>query len=130
LIDHFLEKFNGENNRSVTLDKGALQVFLSYNWPGNVRELENTIERLVIMSGTNKITPSDLPVSLSIRRVRSADTSSSLPASVKEIEKANILDALEKTGWVQAKAAKLLGLTSRQIGYKIRKYGIEERTFQ
>jgi Nif-specific regulatory protein len=130
LIEYFLKKFNAENNRSVTFDKSALQVFLSYNWPGNVRELENTIERLVIMSGTKRITASDLPVSLSIRRVKGADTSSSLTASVKEIEKANIMDALEKTGWVQAKAAKLLGITPRQIGYKIRKYGIEEKIFK
>ncbi|HDH53725.1 MAG TPA: nif-specific transcriptional activator NifA, partial [Nitrospirae bacterium] len=71
LIEHFLEKFNQENGRSVVLDKSALQVFLSYNWPGNIRELENTIERLVIMSPSEQITASDLPVSLSIQRVKS-----------------------------------------------------------
>lgn len=127
LIDHFLNKFNEENQRSVYLDKTALQVFLNYNWPGNVRELENTIERLVIMSGSDRITSADLPVSLSIRRVKSADKSSSLTANVEEIEKANIIDALEKSGWVQARAARILGITPRQIGYKIKKYGIEEK---
>lgn len=127
LIDHFLDKFNEENSRSVYLDKTALQVFLNYNWPGNVRELENTLERLVIMSSSDKITSADLPVSLSIRRVKTADKSSSLTANVKEIEKANILDALEKSGWIQARAARILGITPRQIGYKIKKYGIEEK---
>ncbi len=127
LIDYFLKKFNSENNRSVHLDKSALQVFLSYNWPGNVRELENTIERLVIMSGAERLTASDLPVSLSLRRIKSSSQSSSLTASVGEIEKSNIIEALEKTGWVQAKAARLLGITPRQIGYKIKKYGIEEK---
>ena len=127
LIDFFLEKFNKENNRSVVLDKGALQVFLNYNWPGNVRELENTIERLVIMSDSEKVTASALPVNLSIRRTKVSINSESLTANVEEIEKENIVNALEKTGWIQAKAARLLGITPRQIGYKIKKYGIEEK---
>jgi Nif-specific regulatory protein len=129
LIDYFLEKVNRENNRSVSPDKSALQVFLNYNWPGNVRELENTIERLVIMSGSDVITASALPVSLSIRRIKSTDTTTSLSleTDIQEIERANIMNALEKTGWVQAKAARLLGITSRQIGYKIKKYGLDEK---
>lgn len=128
LIDFFLEKFNKENNRLVALDKGALQVFLNYNWPGNVRELENTIERLVIMSGSDKVKASDLPVNLSMRRAKVSTNTESLTANVEEIEKDNIINALEKTGWIQAKAARLLGITPRQIGYKIKKYGIEEKS--
>ncbi len=126
LIDFFLKKFNKENNRSVLLDKGALQVFLNYNWPGNVRELENTIERLVIMSASEKVAASDLPVNLSIRRPKVSSKSESLTANVEDIEKENIVSALEKTGWIQAKAARLLGITPRQIGYTIKKYGIDE----
>lgn len=124
LIDYFLNKFNKENHRSVSLDKGALHVFLHYSWPGNVRELENTIERLVIMSGTDRISAQDLPVSLSIRRAKTVDRSVSLTSNVEEIERSNIIDALDKTGWVQAKAAKILGITPRQIGYKIKKYNL------
>ncbi len=124
LIEYFLKKFNKENNRAVILDKDALQVLLNYDWPGNVRELENTIERLVVMSRSDKIRISDLPVFLGIRRVKPQVESTSLTSDIEEIEKANILTALEKTGWVQAKAAKLLGITPRQIGYKIKKYGI------
>jgi len=124
LIEYFLNRFNKENNRSVILDKSALQILLNYDWPGNVRELENTIERLVIMSPSDKIKASDLPVSLSICRVKGPDKVTSLATDIEEIEKTNILNALEKTGWVQAKAARLLGITSRQIGYKMKKYGI------
>ena len=124
LIDYFLKKFNKENKRSVSLDKGALQVFLNYNWPGNVRELENTIERLVIMTDKDRISAQDLPVSLSIRRVKSSDRSVSLTSNVEEVERSNIIDALDKTGWVQARAAKFLGITPRQIGYKIKKYNL------
>ncbi len=126
LIDHFLKKFNKENRRSVILDKSALQVFLDYNWPGNVRELENTIERLVIMSSSEEISASDLPVSLSIRRPMVDSLVTSLLTNIEEIEKSNILSALEKTRWVQARAAKLIGITPRQIGYKIKKYRLGE----
>jgi Nif-specific regulatory protein len=119
LIEHFLKKFNKENRRSVTLDKSALEVFLGYNWPGNVRELENTIERLVIMSPSEKISAPDLPVSLSIRRPEDNKGGSIISTNIQEIEKSNIINALEKTGWVQAKAARLIGITPRQIGYKM-----------
>jgi len=128
LIDYFLKHFNRENARTVKFDKSALQVFMTYEWPGNVRELENTIERLVIMSASNAITAAELPESLSIRRLKAPAKSMSLTSDIEEIEKANIIDALEKSEWVQAKAAKLLGLTPRQIGYKIKKYGIEEKS--
>ena len=127
LIEYFLEKFNEENQRSVSLDKNSMQVFLDYDWPGNVRELENTIERLVVMSRTEKITAADLPISLSTRRPKTTTRSSGLTSNLKELEKVNIIEALEKTGWIQAKAARLLCITPRQIGYKIKKYGIEEK---
>ena len=127
LIEYFLKKFNKENNRAVVLDNNALQVLLNYDWPGNVRELENTIERLVVMSRSDKITASDLPIPLGIKRIKSHAESTSLTSDIEDIEKINILNALEKTGWVQAKAAKLLGITPRQIGYKIKKYNIEDK---
>ena len=127
LIDYFLKKFNKENNRSVVLDKSALHVLLNYDWPGHVRELENTIERLVVMSATDTISAADLPISLSISRVRDTGRGTSLITDIEEIEKTNILNALEKTGGVQARAAKLLGITPRQIGYKIKKYKLEEK---
>ncbi len=127
LIEYFLKRFNKENKRSVVLDKSALQILLNYEWPGHVRELENTIERLVVMSRSDRISASDLPVSLSVRRLKSPDKMISLTTDIEEIEKTNILNALEKTGWVQAKAARLLGITPRQIGYKIKKHGLEDK---
>jgi len=128
LIEYFLAKFNTEHDRSVHLDKNALQILMNYDWPGNVRELENIIERLVIMSTSDIIAPSDLPDSVSIRRLKVLNKSVSLISNIEEIEKTNIRDALEKTGRVQAKAAKLLGITPRQIGYKIKKYGLDEKS--
>ncbi len=99
---------------------------MEYDWPGNVRELENTIERLVVMSHRSIIRASDLPVALRIPETTVMPPKGSLKSTIEETEKLRILAALEKTAWVQAKAAKVLGITPRQIGYKILKYGLKK----
>jgi Nif-specific regulatory protein len=124
LAEFFLGQFNQENNKNVSLSPDALRVLVDYHWPGNVRELENTIERIVVMSGGNIIKPADLPINLKLPSHEEILQRESLRAGIEDIEKSSILDALEKTGWVQAKAARLIGLTPRQIGYKMKKYGL------
>jgi Nif-specific regulatory protein len=124
LIEHFLKRFNDENKKSISISPQSLRVLVDYNWPGNVRELENTIERLVVMSCNSVIKPSDLPINLRLPPPKDLLQKESLKVGIEDIEKSSILDALEKTGWVQAKAARVLGLTPRQIGYKIKKYDI------
>lgn len=126
LVEFFLKRFNLENNKHVSISPEALRVLVDYYWPGNVRELENTMERLVVMSDGRVIDISDLPVNLKIPSHEEILQKESLQAGIEDIEKSSIFDALEKTGWVQAKAARLIGLTPRQIGYKIKKYGIVE----
>lgn len=123
LIEYFLKRFNEENKKNVSISSEALKVLVDYNWPGNVRELENTIERLVVMSTRNTIKPSDLPINLKLPALK-VSQKGSLRTGIEEIERASILNALEDSGWIQAKAARILGLTLRQIGYKIKKYGI------
>ncbi len=128
LVDHFLKKYNEENHKSVKITPDILNLFMDYDWPGNVRELENTIERLVVMSRGKTTTAEELPLNF---RNRSAKTryavqgKDALPSAIEDIEKTTILDALKRTGWVQAKAARLLGITPRQIGYKINKYNLQ-----
>ncbi len=127
LIEYFLKKYNEENRKSVKITPEVMDVFVNYEWPGNVRELENTIERLVVMSSGKLLTVPDLPSNIrdqSMKPRYGSQVRDALPSTIADIEKANILDALKKTGWVQAKAAKLLGITPRQIGYKIRRYGM------
>jgi Nif-specific regulatory protein len=124
LVEFFLKKYNDENNKEVSFSPDVLRILVDFNWPGNVRELENTIERLVVMSGSNNIRPSDLPISLKLPSHEDILQRESLKAGIQDIEKSSILDALEKTGWIQAKAARLIGLTPRQIGYKMKKYGL------
>lgn len=125
LIEHFLRRFNKENKNNVSISPEALKVLLDYTWPGNVRELENTIERLVVMSSSTTITPLDLPINLKLPIQKEALQKESLKIGIEEIEKSMVLEALEQNGWVQARAARMLGLTPRQIGYKMKKYGID-----
>ncbi len=131
LVEHFLKKFNEENKKSLSITNDVLKLFLDYDWPGNVRELENTIERLVIMAKNNKITVKDLPMVIKNQLTyfinnKEKHEESSLTETIKDLEKNTIIEALRKSGGVIAKAARMLGITQRQLGYKIIKYGIKK----
>ncbi len=142
LIEHFLSRFNRENNRQVRLGRDLRTLMARYHWPGNVRELQNCVERLVVMAdpGSDHLTVQTIPLSLrgyfadmkqvtagehgGVRTQRSEGQP--LGASLQEIDRRRLQDALERVGWVQARAARALGLTPRQVAYKRRKYGISE----
>jgi Nif-specific regulatory protein len=139
LIEHFLAKFNRENGRRIRLGRDLHGLMLRYHWPGNVRELQNCLERLVVLAEADAVSLESIPESLrayfaDMRQVtgdpKPAGTRSDpdlLPTSLRDIERQRLHAALERTGWVQARAARLLGLTPRQVAYKIRKYGIIQR---
>jgi len=82
-----------------------------------------------VMSVGTVIKPQNLPVNLKLPSPGEVLQKESLQAGIEDIEKSSILDALEKSGWIQAKAARMIGLTSRQIGYKIKKYRISPPSF-
>lgn len=127
LIEFFLKKCNEENQKMVTINPDVLSLFMNYDWPGNVRELENAIERLVVMAKGKKITVADLPLSMKAYKSEFKYTPrEGLSSTIEDVEKTRLIDALDKTGWVQAKAARLLGITPRQIGYKIKKYRLDK----
>ncbi len=129
LLEHFLEHFNSKYRRKVRIAPEAVQVLMEYEWPGNVRELENTVERLVVMH-EGIIKDVDLPPHiLASRRRTTQDAFSNLPERIQLTEKEKIVEALERTGYVKSRAAKLLGYTFRQLDYRIKKYGIEIKKF-
>jgi two-component system response regulator PilR (NtrC family) len=109
-----------------TLDEEARKAILAYPFPGNVRELENMLERAVTLSAGGRVTVGDLAM-----RPAGADKHSALssPAGlgdqVEDVQRQAILEALEKTRYNKTAAAKLLGLTFRQLRYRIKKLGIE-----
>jgi Nif-specific regulatory protein len=133
LIEYFLKKFNKENSKNVGISEDAMEYLLGHAWPGNVREIENCIERIVILSDNDTATRNDLPYEiLNARRLppRSKPEDvhkpeeDSLTKTVEDIEIERIVEALKKCGWVKSRAAKLIGLTTRQLDYRISKYGI------
>jgi Nif-specific regulatory protein len=157
LVEHFLDKFNKENERKVSISLEAMAVMLKCSWPGNVRELENCVERTATMTRTNSIKDVDLPCQqnkcfsqalqhygqvqkvIPIALAEPAAGATNLPqTSGSESDEANaavepalmtererLVWAMEQCGWVQAKAARLLNLTPRQIGYALSRYNIE-----
>ncbi|MBI5100832.1 MAG: nif-specific transcriptional activator NifA [Nitrospirae bacterium] len=129
LVDYFIRKYNADNQRSTEISPEALRALVNYNWPGHVRELENTIERLVVMSKEKLVSLRDIPSSIRDAAYRTQDpgAQNALPSAIADIEKQRIVEALKNTGWNQSQAARELGITSRQIGYKIKIYGISKK---
>ncbi|MDO8141046.1 MAG: sigma-54 dependent transcriptional regulator [Candidatus Brocadiales bacterium] len=124
LAEHFINKITRKNGSRVKgITEEALSYLKKYNWPGNVRELENTIERAIILSNEEYLTPSCFPSYL--QTIQHPAQSSPLDKLVEDIEKNFIVDALQKSGWVQTKAAKLLGITERSLWHRVKKYQIK-----
>jgi two-component system response regulator PilR (NtrC family) len=115
------------------LSQQALDDLARYAFPGNIRELENILERAVALSGSDEITVEDLrlaPPRLEAEREsgNSVAGTESLPDYLDGLERKAILEALAKTGFNRTAAAKLLGITFRQLRYRMQRLGIREES--
>lgn len=131
LCRHFIKKYGEENQREgLILEPTALKVLMTYAWPGNVRELENVIERSVVLSQGNSITPDLFPLNITAPYPETAanfiDDGISLKDRVGNYEKSIILAALEKSGWNQKKAAQLLSVNPTTLSEKLKRLKIRE----
>jgi Nif-specific regulatory protein len=139
LFNHFLLKSNQRNGKNIKLTSELLDFLLAYRWPGNVREMQNMVERMVILAESERLTLNDLPpevrnpvpgfienfaVENSARQPLPAPTEKHGRLSLQDIERAEVESALRRHGWVQVRAARELGLTQRQMGYRIKKYNL------
>jgi len=125
LVDHFIQKFNVENNRNVIgIDQSAFNILLSYHWPGNVRELENVIERAVVTGSSDTLTEDDFPIELALGRVGEDVPSLKIPMRLEEGSKYLILKTLEKFNGNKTRAAEALGVSARTIRNKLMEYGL------
>jgi Nif-specific regulatory protein len=150
LIEFYLDRFNRENAKSVRLSRAVYDRLLRYPWPGNIRELQHAVEHLVVMAAGNEAGEAELPLSIlngpGYAAQPAAGAGFPLPAfgpaplpgpgapapaanplglsAIELSEKALIEEAIAKAEGNRSKAARALGITPRQIGYKARKYGI------
>ena len=128
LVEFFLEKSIKNHKKVVKITEEAMDILMHYPWPGNVRELENTLERIVLMGNEDGINKFDmlllLPALNDTNLKKEYKTIPMENKTLEDIEKEAIETALENNNYNQSHAAKELGITLRQIGYKIKKYGI------
>jgi len=136
LAAHFLERINprvGVNLRGVSRE--GMRLLFDYDWPGNVRQLANILERAAIVSSGDMLTAADITRALkgpdraradvgTAAADRPPDTVGNLRETLQDMERNMIVAALKKAGGVQKDAARLLGLSPKNLWNKIQKHGI------
>jgi len=132
LITHFLQKFNKLKKKMVNnVTPQAMSYMIRYSWPGNVRELQNLIEMIVVMKQEGPIEAGDLPAKIRFNRKKAEkfitgieipDEGLNLNHTVNQFEKDILQKALEKSGGVKNRAAKLLNLNRTTYVEKLKGY--------
>ena len=139
LAQHILQKLAGVNAPEIMPQ--ALDALISYSWTGNVRQLRNCLERAALLADNGRITTKELPpevvyktneavVSVNYNSPHQNGVTSfqnSAPTALHEVEKQQILHALEKTGWHRGKTAEMLGISSSTLYRRLREYELETR---
>jgi DNA-binding NtrC family response regulator len=129
LCAHFLNEFNAKHGKQVAgLTPEALNALTVYRWPGNVRELRNTVEKMVVLARSDKLTARDIPSN--IREETRGETGggggaparTAEDASLANAERAMIYAALERHGGNRTRAAETLGISRRTLHRKLRQY--------
>ncbi|HEY0712683.1 MAG TPA: sigma-54 dependent transcriptional regulator [Polyangia bacterium] len=130
LVEHFIAKHGPRINPAVTgIDDAALARLCAHNWPGNVRELENAVEQALVFANGPTIDVSTLPAFLRDapvpeRTLALPEGDRSLTEILEDLERQLIQRAYDKTGGVKTETARLLGIKTSALYYKLEKYGI------
>ena len=124
LAEAFLGQFSKRYNKpGLRFSPEAIDLINKYAWPGNVRELRNVVEQTVLLARTVELDVEDLGLNIS-------DTVYELPSSVEQnlelpqMERAAVLQALERTDWNVTQAARVLGISRDTLRYRIEKHGL------
>ncbi|MFQ5845111.1 MAG: sigma-54-dependent transcriptional regulator [Planctomycetota bacterium] len=127
LASYFVDRFNREFNKHVQgIHPDAMEALKRHPWPGNVRELRNAVERAMILGPGPILQPGDFAFSLEGSDGR-RDRLVTLPAEgvdVESLERDLVVQALERAGGNQSRAAQLLGMSRDQIRYRVEKFGL------
>ncbi len=127
LVAHFIDKLAPRVNPSVnSISDQAIGRMMTYSWPGNIRELENTVEQALVFCETDTIREETLPGHL---RNESSETlivspEKPLPETLDDLERQLITNAYAKAAGVKTETARLLGIKTSALYYKLEKYGI------
>ncbi len=131
LARFLVDKIARQQGRMLAITDSAVRLLMRHHWPGNVRELENCLERSAIMSANGVIAQDVIELSGLNPRGAGAGSAPAMPRIDLDAtdldERERVIAALEQAGWVQAKAARLLGMTPRQIAYRIQILDIKMR---
>jgi two-component system NtrC family response regulator len=126
LVDFFIKKYGDREGKKIQgITREALNVLVTHAFPGNVRELENIVERAVVFAENDLLGISDIPIGL--KETGEADpgpAGDSLLDRVRKLETKEIRRALRESGGVKSRAARLLGITERMLGYKMKTYAL------
>ena len=127
LVRHFLKRFNQKRGQEKHIDDEGMRLLQEYSWPGNIRELENLIERLHIISDSD-----DIPAVLIARflntptEITRGFESLPLEEALYAFERHLLLQALKEADGVKNRAAKILGIRTSTLYYKLEKFGLRE----
>ena len=124
LTDHIIKKQNRDSTAQISLTTEAEQALKKYPFPGNIRELENILERATVLCEDNQIKTDDLQ--LPDIEPACAESDTRLAKMTQDIERDQITRALEANRWNQSAAARSLGITLRQLRYKIEKMNLNK----
>ncbi|MDD2341874.1 MAG: sigma 54-interacting transcriptional regulator [Tolumonas sp.] len=158
LVRYFFERYNKANGKNISIAQSAMEHLYACDWPGNVRDLENCLEHAALLSKSDVIQQLPCATGQCIRRrlnqtIQQTETLKApinglltvgpalgesaqiehrvggASAAYKETDRSRLVMALEKCGWVKAKAARHLGITPRQLGYALQKLQIEVKKY-
>ena len=127
LIRHFLAGACRQQGRKVQLSGKVFKSLCEYDWPGNIAEIKNTVIRLVIMADGSEIGTGDLASVFDPKRSRDSGSIEGIRtlSRLDQIERKEVSAALERNRWIRRKAANDLGLTFRQMNYRVKKFGLD-----
>jgi transcriptional regulator with GAF, ATPase, and Fis domain len=127
LTRHFVQKYAKRSKvKPKPVSREAMAALVNYEWPGNVRELENAIERALVMGSDDMLRLEDLPESLLEQESPAEMHEGKYHASVKELKKQLIIDAVEQTRGNYVEAAAILGVHPNYLHRLIRNLGLKE----
>ncbi len=129
LIRHFLADACREQGKKIQLSAQVLRKLCEHDWPGNIAEIKNTVIRLVIMADGAEIDSEDLESVFDPKRMANSGATGleaiSAMSRLDELERKEVSAALERNRWIRRRAANDLGLTFRQMNYRVKKFGLD-----